>query len=327
TAFQGKLDGYMPTADMLGLSEFTKRLMERIQFKFEHPLLAIHAVTRSSCMGFELPSYECLETLGHALLDFLVVEMLQKKYEFFEEGELTIVKANCVSNKTLAALAVSLGLPERTSTKSQWSERRNSNLDAQFLPNTGGASLADIVESLLGAVLVEARFNLDVARAYFDRLYRMDWCITGADATSKEENGDAAAAASGTVAMEEDEQVEENRLVRVMVHGSVCGDIKRGDKRTLEMVEEEMKMVDDWRSEKPEAPGEGELLDVLRELWPWPLRTKKILLGIFFVLRLPAGLPRRITSPISWLVAFFRIDSTPAEDIFSGKSDRQSASP
>ncbi|CAD6925036.1 unnamed protein product [Tilletia laevis] len=309
TAFQGKLDGYMPTADMLGLSEFTKRLMERIQFKFEHPLLAIHAVTRSSCMGFELPSYECLETLGHALLDFLVVEMLQKKYEFFEEGELTIVKANCVSNKTLAALAV------------------NSNLDAQFLPNTGGASLADIVESLLGAVLVEARFNLDVARAYFDRLYRMDWCITGADATSKEENGDAAAAASGTVAMEEDEQVEENRLVRVMVHGSVCGDIKRGDKRTLEMVEEEMKMVDDWRSEKPEAPGEGELLDVLRELWPWPLRTKKILLGIFFVLRLPAGLPRRITSPISWLVAFFRIDSTPAEDIFSGKSDRQSASP
>ncbi|CAD6972152.1 unnamed protein product [Tilletia controversa] len=155
----------------------------------------------------------------------------------------------------------------------------------------------------------------------------MDWCITGADATSKEENGDAAAAASGTVAMEEDEQVEENRLVRVMVHGSVCGDIKRGDKRTLEMVEEEMKMVDDWRSEKPEAPGEGELLDVLRELWPWPLRTKKILLGIFFVLRLPAGLPRRITSPISWLVAFFRIDSTPAEDIFSGKSDRQSASP
>ncbi|CAD6939013.1 unnamed protein product [Tilletia controversa] len=282
TAFQGKLDGYMPTADMLGLSEFTKRLMERIQFKFEHPLLAIHAVTRSSCMGFELPSYECLETLGHALLDFLVVEMLQKKYEFFEEGELTIVKANCVSNKTLAALAVSLGLPERTSTKSQWSERRNSNLDAQFLPNTGGASLADIVESLLGAVLVEARFNLDVARAYFDRLYRpflenfcrrenailssaeslfhllsqrrsMDWCITGADATSKEENGDAAAAASGTVAMEEDEQVEENRLVRVMVHGSVCGDIKRGDKRTLEMVEEEMKMVDDWRSEKPEG--------------------------------------------------------------------------
>ncbi|KAE8193732.1 hypothetical protein CF336_g3861 [Tilletia laevis] len=153
----------------------------------------------------------------------------------------------------------------------------------------------------------------------------MDWCITGADATSKEENGDAAAAASGTVAMEEDEQVEENRLVRVMVHGSVCGDIKRGDKRTLEMVEEEMKMVDDWRSEKPEAPGEGELLDVLRELWPWPLRTKKMCMPRL-VLEAQC-LPRRITSPISWLVAFFRIDSTPAEDIFSGKSDRQSASP
>ncbi|CAD6968252.1 unnamed protein product, partial [Tilletia controversa] len=53
TAFQGKLEGYMPTADMLGLSEFTKRLMERIQYKFEHPLLAINAVTHSSCMGFE----------------------------------------------------------------------------------------------------------------------------------------------------------------------------------------------------------------------------------------------------------------------------------
>ncbi|CAD6979116.1 unnamed protein product [Tilletia controversa] len=165
-------------------------------------------------------------------------------------------------------------------------------------------ALADIVESLLGAVLVDARFNLDVARAYFDRLYRpflenfcrrenailssaeslfqlllqrrcMDWCITGADTASKEENGDAAAA-SGTVAMEEDEQVEENRLVRVMVHGSVCGDIKRGDKRFLERIEEAMKMLDDWRSDKPEAPGEGELLDVLRELWPGPLRTKKM---------------------------------------------------
>ncbi|CAD6922017.1 unnamed protein product [Tilletia laevis] len=61
------------------------------------------------------------------------------------------------------------------------------------------------------------------------------------------------------------------------------------------------------------------------------------LLGIFFVPRLPAGLPRRSTSPISWLVAFsgagsLRIGSTPAEAIFSGKSttgspgDRKSAS-
>ncbi|CAD6976165.1 unnamed protein product, partial [Tilletia controversa] len=60
------------------------------------------------------------------------------------------------------------------------------------------------------------------------------------------------------------------------------------------------------------------------------------LLGIFFVPRLPAGLPRRSTSPISWLVAFsgagsLRIGSTPAEAIFFGKSttgspDRKSAS-
>ncbi|KAE8203916.1 hypothetical protein CF335_g2840 [Tilletia laevis] len=60
------------------------------------------------------------------------------------------------------------------------------------------------------------------------------------------------------------------------------------------------------------------------------------LLGIFFVPRLPAGLPRRSTSPISWLVAFsgagsLRIGSTPAEAIFSGKSttgspDRKSTS-
>ncbi|KAE8247950.1 hypothetical protein A4X06_0g4067 [Tilletia controversa] len=323
TAFQGKLEGYMPTADMLGLSEFTKRLMERIQYKFEHPLLAINAVTHSSCMGFELPSYERLETLGDALLDFLVVEMLQKKYEFFEEGELTIVKANCVSNKTLAALAVSLGLHKHMNHHSsslsgaiaayvdEVTVERERELElGRPIPHQYWWSLlppkalADIVESLLGAVLVDARFNLDVARAYFDRLYRpflenfcrrenailssaeslfqlllqrrcMDWCITGADTTSKEENGDAAAA-SGTVAMEEDEQVEENRLVRVMVHGSVCGDIKRGDKRFLERIEEAMKMLDDWRSDKPEAPGEGELLDVLRELWPGPLRTKKM---------------------------------------------------
>ncbi|CAD6889704.1 unnamed protein product [Tilletia caries] len=323
TAFQGKLEGYMPTADMLGLSEFTKRLMERIQYKFEHPLLAINAVTHSSCMGFELPSYERLETLGDALLDFLVVEMLQKKYEFFEEGELTIVKANCVSNKTLAALAVSLGLHKHMNHHSsslsgaiaayvdEVTVERERELElGRPIPHQYWWSLlppkalADIVESLLGAVLVDARFNLDVARAYFDRLYRpflenfcrrenailssaeslfqlllqrrcMDWCITGADTASKEENGDAAAA-SGTVAMEEDEQVEENRLVRVMVHGSVCGDIKRGDKRFLERIEEAMKMLDDWRSDKPEAPGEGELLDVLRELWPGPLRTKKM---------------------------------------------------
>ncbi|KAE8225146.1 hypothetical protein CF319_g2076 [Tilletia indica] len=59
------------------------------------------------------------------------------------------------------------------------------------------------------------------------------------------------------------------------------------------------------------------------------------LLGIFFVPRLPAGLPRRSTSPISWLVAFsgagaLRIGSTPAGAVLSGRSsanpDRKSAS-
>ncbi|KAE8225904.1 hypothetical protein CF319_g1421 [Tilletia indica] len=323
--FKARLEDHMPLADTAsyGLSTPIMRLMETIQHKFEHPVLAIIATTHSSCMGFELPSYERLEVLGDALLDYFVVEMLQKKYTFFEEGELTIVKANCVNNQTLAALSVSLGLYKYLNHHSsplsgaisayveEVTEERKAELAlSNPIPRqywwtlSPPKALADMVESLLGAVLVDAHFDLDVARAYFDRLYRpfldkycrrenailssaeslfelllqrrcVDWHITGADPATTEQTGEDPTTGS-TVPMEVDQPKEENRLVRVMVHGQVYGDTKCGDKRFLERIEHAMKMLDAWRSDDPNAPSYGELLETLKELWPWPLRTKKM---------------------------------------------------
>ncbi|KAK0566484.1 Dicer-like protein 1 [Tilletia horrida] len=280
------------------VTETIQRLMRTIGYTFKHPYLALNAVTHSSCMGSVLPSYERLEVLGDALLDFLVVEMLHKKHVSLEEGGLTIMKANSVNNKTLAALAVSLGLQkflvhsssmlagtvasyvEAVEAAQSTEDEKNKGSPQQywwsiaapktcadvsrFLAFDGTSPDKDplqMIESILGAVLVDSGFNLDTARTFFERNYRpflerfctpenallssaedlfeillrrhcTDWHFAGIEDDTMEEgmlqDGDTL-----EEGMPSDGTLIELRLparepVRIVVHGEAFGETKRG---------------------------------------------------------------------------------------------------
>lgn len=98
--------------------------------------------------GLEV-SYERLEFLGDAVLQLIVTRYLYDKYEQLAEGALAKVRAAVVNQKTLATIARTLELGD-------------SVLLGQGEETSGGRDkdsiLADVVESLLGAVYLDGGY-------------------------------------------------------------------------------------------------------------------------------------------------------------------------
>ena len=94
-------------------------------------------------------SYERLEFLGDAVLQLAITDYLMERYATMSEGEMAKVRAAVVNEPVLARLARKFGIP-----------------DAMLLGRgeelTGGRDkdsiLSDIVESVLGAIYLEAGF-------------------------------------------------------------------------------------------------------------------------------------------------------------------------
>jgi len=177
---------------------------------------------------------------------------------------------------------------------------------------TAPKACADIVESLLGAVLVDSGFDLGTARAFFDRLYRpfmehycrpenamlssaeslfeillsrrcTHWRITEVSSTEpatageQDETGmDECADADGWGVMEEADKQPVERTVQILVHGQVCGDVKSKGASFSQQLDDTMLMLNKWRDANDDVPAETEILGALKMLWPWPLRTKKM---------------------------------------------------
>ncbi len=95
-------------------------------------------------------SYERLEFLGDAVLQLAVTHYLFREYPDLSEGEMAKVRAAVVNEKTLAELARGIGLGPLV-------------LLGRGEELTGGADkdsiLSDVMESVLGAVYLEAGFE------------------------------------------------------------------------------------------------------------------------------------------------------------------------
>lgn len=120
--------------------------------RFEDPELLRRALIHRSYAAEEgVPeSYERLEFLGDAVLQLSITHHLFNEYPELSEGEMAKVRAAVVNERTLADLA------------------RRMNLGSLVLLGrgeelTGGADkdsiLADVIESLLGAIYLEAGFE------------------------------------------------------------------------------------------------------------------------------------------------------------------------
>lgn len=126
-----------------------EHLYRLLGYRFRDAALLEQAMTHRSAGSTH---YERMEFLGDSLLNFLVAQSLYERLPEASEGDLTRMRAALVREETLGAVAADLGLAEfvqlgGSALKSGVYRRRS--------------VLADTVEALIGAVLLDA----DVATA------------------------------------------------------------------------------------------------------------------------------------------------------------------
>jgi ribonuclease-3 len=150
----------MPTPDDLQ-SEARRTILRRLEKTLGHAFadldLLERALTHSSMGNEGKKSYERLEFLGDAFLNFAVADVLFRADTEVEEGQLTETRARIVSRKPLAEAARRLDLVTHlVSGKGLRDAERHSE-----------RILADLVEAVLGAVLIDG--GVTSARAFVRR--------------------------------------------------------------------------------------------------------------------------------------------------------------
>ncbi|KAH8830845.1 hypothetical protein DL96DRAFT_1668523 [Flagelloscypha sp. PMI_526] len=168
-----------------GTIEAVERIVGRT---YKHPASACPS------SGYEATSYERLEFIGDAILDFLVIRYIFDREKDLDPGGLTLLKGAMVSNSALAALCVWSGLHEHllfesiylSSTIQEYitviknrqadeyaaAEREHRNPGQYWLEVEPPKALSDVVESIIGAMYLSENFSPDGAETIFDNLLK-----------------------------------------------------------------------------------------------------------------------------------------------------------
>ncbi|RMD42671.1 hypothetical protein DV735_g2427, partial [Chaetothyriales sp. CBS 134920] len=178
-------------------NDLAARLGERIGYKFKYPRLLRSAFTHSSDTNAPVPDLQRLEFLGDACLDWVSISWLFNTNPDRGPQWLTEHKMALVSNRFLAALAVILDFHKfffTPTTVKLFSDvkayaEETTDLYQAFKSGGGGGgdssspglgpdfwlkirkpppkALADLVESTLGAILIDSGFQLAPVEAFF----------------------------------------------------------------------------------------------------------------------------------------------------------------
>lgn len=133
------------------------KLARRLGHAFADPALLERALTHRSAGSVH---YERLEFLGDAVLSLVIAAELHRRQPDAPEGDLSRLRASLVREKTLAAIAGEQGFGDYL--RMGPGETRNGGFRRASI-------LADVVESLIGAVFLDAGF--DAARGLILRLF------------------------------------------------------------------------------------------------------------------------------------------------------------
>lgn len=142
----------------VSLSPNLLALQKRLEHAFSNPQLLVQALTHRS---FSSDHNERLEFLGDSVLNLAVAGLLYERLGELPEGDLSRARANLVKQETLHQVAVSLGLPDLL---------RLGEGEAKSGGQKRPSILADALEALLGAVYLDAGF--DVASQLVRRLFK-----------------------------------------------------------------------------------------------------------------------------------------------------------
>lgn len=133
------------------------QLQQRLQHAFADTRLLEQALTHRS---FSADHYERLEFLGDSVLNLTVSDLLYRRLAQTTEGDLSRIRANLVKQDTLHQIALRLELA--TCLRLGEGEVKSGGFKRPSI-------LADAVESLIGAVYLDAGFG--AANALVQRLF------------------------------------------------------------------------------------------------------------------------------------------------------------
>ncbi|KAH9482923.1 Dicer-like protein 1 [Psilocybe cubensis] len=165
-----------------------------IGHKFNRPHLLAQAMTHSSIQGYESTSYERLEFIGDAILDFMVIRHIFDRDQQLAPGALTMLKGAMVSNSALAAVCVWSGLQnhllfespilatsiqtyinelkDRQEKEYALAEQEGRNPGQYWLDIEPPKALSDVVESIVGAIYISDNFSPVGAETLFDNVLK-----------------------------------------------------------------------------------------------------------------------------------------------------------
>lgn len=148
-------------------------LCKRLGYQFAQPQLLQRALTHRS---YSAAHNERLEFLGDSVLNCTIAKYLYGTYPDLPEGDLSRLRSNLVNQQTLAALAQQLNLGEQLLLGE--GERKSAG-------HRRPSILADGLEALFGAVLLDADFNAAekvILGLYVPFIERTDLKTLGKDA-------------------------------------------------------------------------------------------------------------------------------------------------
>jgi ribonuclease-3 len=155
------------------VSEKLQRLEQVLGYPFADRELLQLALTHRSCGS---SNNERLEFLGDSVLNHIVAEALFRQFPDAHEGEMSRMRASLVQGQTLAEVARELGLGEYL---------RLGSGEMKSGGHRRASILADTLESILGAILIDADIESCRSRVltwFESRLERVSPERTGKDA-------------------------------------------------------------------------------------------------------------------------------------------------
>ncbi|GAB0134098.1 hypothetical protein EsDP_00002483 [Epichloe bromicola] len=169
-----------------------EKVHKRIGYRFNHPKLLRSAFKHPSYpYEPDIPHYQRLEFLGDALLDLAAVDYLYRKFPTADPQWLTEHKMAMVSNHFFACLCVELGLHRHLLTTGSSMIGKNAHFAEQLEQAKAGSwragsdgqpsldfwvsltqppkALSDVLEAVVGAMFVDAKYDYQVVHDFFTR--------------------------------------------------------------------------------------------------------------------------------------------------------------
>ncbi|KAL8242948.1 hypothetical protein R6Q59_013250 [Mikania micrantha] len=147
-------------------------LENRLGYQFQYKGLLLQALLHPSYNNNYGGCYQRLEFLGDAVLDYLITSYLYSVYPKMKPGQLTDLRSYSVSNNSFAGIAVDREIykfmlcdsASLIQSMNKYVEFYNTSSSNKVLAETVPCpkALGDLVESCVGAILLDSGFNLDV---------------------------------------------------------------------------------------------------------------------------------------------------------------------